>query len=105
MSLRSTLTKIPPVVAVYRFCFRIFYTLYTRVKPTSIKVGQHNVHLGHDVGQKKGYLDPHYFEFYHQIISDYVKPGDTVFDIGAHVGVTATMLSDAVGANGVVESI
>lgn len=102
MSLRSILTKIPFVVATYRFSFRVFYTLYTRAKSAWIKVGQHEVNLGHDVGQKKGYLDPHYFDFYNQIIADYVQDGDIVFDIGAHVGVTAIMLSDAVGTKGMV---
>lgn len=102
MDLRSALRRITLIVAAYRFFFRIYYTLYTRLKPATIKVGQYNVNLGDDMGQKKSYLDSHYFEFYDRIVSDYIKPGDTVLDIGAHVGVTATMFSEAVGEGGAV---
>ena len=53
------------------------------------------------------YYHAHHSEYYHNdipVISQYVRPGDCVIDVGANIGFVTTMLASLVGDHGKVYS-
>lgn len=54
---------------------------------------------------RRNYLAGDYFDCFEKVLAEHIEPGDVVLDIGAHVGVTATCISQRVGPRGRVYAI
>lgn len=67
---------------------------------SSISVGPHKIYIGSDIGMRKNYLTPSYFQSFQSICDRYLKSGDIVLDVGAHVGVTGSMMWQKIQPNG-----
>ncbi|MFQ5453932.1 MAG: FkbM family methyltransferase, partial [Candidatus Zixiibacteriota bacterium] len=95
--IRKILKNIPAVVSLVRKVKKLSL-------PMHVKVGNSRVFIGNDLGMRKSYTSPGYFSSFEKIIDKYIKEGDVVIDIGAHVGITTLMMSEKVGIHGEVLS-
>jgi len=90
---------------VYRRAKGIWFQRKYKDLEHEMKLGNYTLELGEDIGMRLNYVSGDYFEEFSAILDRYVEPGDTVIDIGAHVGVTSVYLSKHVGPEGKVVAV
>jgi FkbM family methyltransferase len=54
-----------------------------------------DVYLGTDIGMRKNYLNPQYFDLFNYVLDEYVEHGGIALDIGAHIGLTSIHMNNS----------
>ncbi len=109
--------RLQPVLFLgYKFCLRLlaWLPLYkfrltstthnfflSKLKPTSVRINDCHLYLDSKDSLRLS-TNPSNFLFHARIIGDYIAPGVTALDIGAHIGLYSTCLSRLVGKSGKV---
>jgi len=77
----------------------VFYFLHRHLHPDVAQVGDHQMFLDSQDGLKLS-INPTYEKLQTKAIKREIRKGDTVLDIGAHIGYYTLLLAKLVGENG-----